>query len=741
MIPILYEADETEYLSNGIGRLSDATKCIVTEERNGIYELEMDYPMTGARFDDIREGRIILAEPADGKTGQPFVIYKVTRPIKGIVTVYAEHVSYFLTKIPVMPFTAGSCTEALQKIKDNASLDCPFEFWTDKNVTASMKNDVPTSARALLGGSEGSILDTYGTGEYEWDRYTVKLYLHRGEDRGVTLKFGKNITDLTRETDTSKVYTSIAPFWKGNVDGDDITVTLPEKVVMSGHEDEYQYDMAVPVDFSSSFETLPTEEKLRARAQAYLRNNENWVPDTNIKVSFVALWQTEDYKDIAALQRVNLCDTVTVIYEALGVSHTLKVIKTQYNVLLDRYDGIELGTPKATLGETILSQVEVDIPSDLVNESSMEKAIRQATQLIKGGLGGHVVMNTNADGQPQEILVLDKPDIEQAVNVIRINKNGIGFSNTGYDGTYRTAWTIDSHFVADFITTGTLDAELIKTGLIKGKKGDSYWNMDTGEVYISSSAKLGDDDVSTWASAIRSTADGITAEITRAKSAEGTLSNSIRATADGLSAEITRAKGAEGTLTTSLKATADGLSSEVTRAKSAESSLSSRITQTANEISSKVSSGEVESIISQKADSIRLKASKISWSSTYSSMSEDGTLRCSDAELTGTLLCGQKRSGYQWIKMESDGEIRGGYGTSETGKIHFNGYVSGVGRGIHMQSDSIVFSVDDIGVTKYEGSTNVSFGITKEIKCYTEISGGSYSWTYLNFINGICVGG
>ncbi len=216
---------------------------------------------------------------------------------------------------------------------------------------------------------------------------------------------------------------------------------------------------------------------------------------------------------------------------------------------------------------------------------------------------------------------------------------------------------------------------------------------------------------------------------------------SIKANADGITAETTRASAAEGTLSSKIKTNADSISAEVTRATAAEGNLSSRISVTATEVSSKVTAGEVESIISQSADSIRLKADKIAWSSLYSSMSENGTLKCSNAELTGTLLCGSQNSGYKWVKMNSGGEIEGGYGSSTNGKIHFNGYVSGIGRGIHMQSPSLIFSVSDLGVTEYEGQTTVSMGITKTIKCYTEISGGSYSWTYLKFINGICVGG
>lgn len=475
MIPILYEKNETNFTSNGLGRLADATECLVTEERNGAYELHMEYPIDGIHFSDIAISRIIYAVPADGKGPQPFRIYGISKPLNGIVEVDAEHISYQLSHIPVSPFETTTIGGAMTGLASNAAESCPFTFWTDKSTVADFKVTVPTSIRALLGGSQGSLLDAFGGGEYEFDGYAVKLHSARGNNRGVTLRYGKNITDIKQEENIANTYTGVMPYWQGSDDaGSDVIVTLTEKVLHSANAANFPYQRTIPLDLSSEFESQPTEAQLRTRANSYMTANNIGVPDVDIDVSFIALWQTEEYKDIAILERVNLCDTVTVQFEKLGISATAKVVKTEYNVLLDRYNKIELGDAKRT---NLASSIRQDISSNLSSatqslptKSYLKKAVDHATQLITGGLGGHVVMTLDANGKPVEILIMDTDDIQTAVNVLRINMNGIGFSTNGYAGPFTSAWTIDGHFVADFIDTGNLNASLITTGTLSANR-------------------------------------------------------------------------------------------------------------------------------------------------------------------------------------------------------------------------------------------------------------------------------
>ena len=175
MIPILYEATESSFTSNGLGRLSDAITCKVVEERNGVYELEMTYPVDGVHYGDISENRIILAQPHDGGLTEPFQIYKITKPLNGVVTINAEHISYRLNSMVCMPFSSGTLREALVDIKNNSVEANPFTFTTDIESTVDFNLNTPNNIRSLLCGQSGSILDVYGGGDYEFRRWDVIL--------------------------------------------------------------------------------------------------------------------------------------------------------------------------------------------------------------------------------------------------------------------------------------------------------------------------------------------------------------------------------------------------------------------------------------------------------------------------------------------------------------------------------------------------------------------------------------
>lgn len=460
MIPILYESTETQFTSNGLGRLVDTISATVTEERNGVYELEFEYPISGEKYDLIKEGRIVAVTHDETGDVQPFVLYKRTATIDGKVKFNAHHLSYRLSNIVVKPFTASGIVDAMAQIVPNSMNPNPFVFWTDKVVTSQFENETPRSVRSLLGGERGSLLDVFGKGEYEFDKWTVKLHLNRGQDSGVTIRYGKNLSDITQEIDASGYFNAVAPYWKG----EDETVTLPDLVVLED-VDEIR---AVPLDLTNEFENAPTQAELRDMAQTRLENSSGINISENIKADFVQLWQTEEYKDYAPLQRVRLCDTVTIIYEPLGVySIQKKVIKVKWNVLLDRYDEIELGDSQVTLADIVVDMTQ-KITEGLPTTSMMANAIANATNKITGNKGGYVVLHSDANGTPYEFLVMDSPDINTAVNVWRWNLGGLGFSSNGYNGDFSSlALTMDGQINADMITTGLLSANRIRGGVLQ----------------------------------------------------------------------------------------------------------------------------------------------------------------------------------------------------------------------------------------------------------------------------------
>ena len=495
MIPVLIDQYGTSYQST-VARLSDCITCLVSEERNGEYEVEFEYPITGIHYADITEGRTILVDHDETGKEQPFEIYSHTAPLNGIVTYHAHHISYRLSNVILKPLTASSASSAFSKFESQAITPQPFTFITDVTTAGTFKLTYPASVRSVLGGSEGSILDVYG-GEYEFDDFTVKLHAARGENNGVTIRYAKNLTDLEDEYDELDRYSAIIPYWVDTdtsecVYGDQITArggrlysyTWTDEngttITDENGEDfyfDYYESRAVTMDFSDEYENQPTKAQLEAKAAAYLRNNRPWVPRENLTVDFVALWQTEEYKSIAPLERVHLCDTVRIIYTALGVDATAKVIKVVWNALTERYDSIELGEAKSSFADTIMQSTEKEM-SDRPTYSMMSEAINKASELIRGGTGGHVVMGTDADGKPNEIFIMDTEDVNTAVNVLRINMNGIGFSSNGVEGEYSTAWTLDGSFVADFITAGTMAANRVRTGTLESSDGSSYWDLD-----------------------------------------------------------------------------------------------------------------------------------------------------------------------------------------------------------------------------------------------------------------------
>lgn len=507
MIPILYDSSETSFTTNGLGRLAECISCVVTEERNGVYECEFQYPVTGRMYSQITEGRIVAVTHDDKGDLQPFDIYGRTAPIDGVVTFHARHISYRLKNIILKPFTAGSCAEALSKFATETYNLNPFSFWTDKSVTSTYTVKAPSSAREMLGGVQGSILDVYGKGEYEFDKFTVKLHLNRGTDSGVTVRYGINLIDLTREIDTGDVYNTYVPYWL-SADGDTL-VMLPEIFVLGASASmtdtpwttdggDYMEDgsgnviyfrtsnmIMVPLDMSEAFEEEPTVAQLRSAAQSRINNSEAYVPKDTIEVDFVALWQTKEYSQYAALQRLGLCDKVTVIYPQLGVNAKMQIVRTEYNVLTDRFDKMELGSARSSFADLVVEQIGDTVLKQYAGKSMMTAAISHATDLITGGLGGYVVFTLNADNQPEEILIMDTPDTSTAVNVWRFNKNGLGHSSNGYNGPFNDiALTADGQINASMITTGQLLANVIKAGVLSDYQNRNSWNLDTGTLTI-----------------------------------------------------------------------------------------------------------------------------------------------------------------------------------------------------------------------------------------------------------------
>lgn len=339
--PRLYPPTATAWDTNGLGALSDCISCVVEETLNGPFELEMQYRLNGLHYADITLRSIILAKPNPTARPQPFRVYKISRPINGVVTINAQHLSYDLSGIVIEPFNAPSLASALEGMKTNAVTENPFEYETDKTVISDFVVAYPSSARSLVAGQRGSLLDTYG-GELEFDRYQVKLWAHRGKDNGVTIRYGKNMTDVNQEEDGSGVYTGVYPYWYSEEEG---SADLGSSYVPV--EGEFDFTRILLLDLTEEFENKPTAEELTQKAQEYISNHDPGVPTISTTVSW---YQSREF-----VENVNLGDVVGVYFSRLGISAKAKIVKTRYNALQNRYESVDIGSVRSSIAGTIVS--------------------------------------------------------------------------------------------------------------------------------------------------------------------------------------------------------------------------------------------------------------------------------------------------------------------------------------------------------------------------------------------------
>lgn len=342
MVPILYESDEQSFSTMGLGAMSDCLSCTVTEERNGEYELEMTYPATGVRFADLELNNIILAKPNYTDQEQPFRIYKITKPLSGIITVNARHIGYDLSGYPLASGSAVSGLANTLNYLNNNSIVSGIPFTIAADFSSSLGTFTPKPVRSIrqwLGGVDGSLLDIWG-GEWHFDRFTATLCSARGADRGVQIVYGKNLTSLTQEESSESLYSGVIAYYLDEagtyVEGSQQstgTTLAPERILT--------------LDATDQFDTAPTAAQLNSYAASYIVTAGLAAPKVNLEFDFVQLDQVTD--------RVDLCDTVTVYFERFGISAKAKCIRTEWNVLLDRYEAVTIGDARVTLADTISS--------------------------------------------------------------------------------------------------------------------------------------------------------------------------------------------------------------------------------------------------------------------------------------------------------------------------------------------------------------------------------------------------
>lgn len=452
MIPILYDSTETAFTSGGLGFLADCTSCTVTEELNGVFECVFNYPISGAYYPYLTEGNIVYVTHDDTGIPQPFDIYSHSAPIDGVVTFYAHHISYRLSNIIIGPNTYHNSAAAVAHLGQSTYMSNPFTYTTNISKTADYTFENPNSVRSFINGEGNTLISTYG-GEVEFDKFTVTLWERRGRDTDIEIKYGKNLQDITDKIDTSETYNAIVPYYRRE---DGTPLLIDTRYVY--HDDGTGVIKAIALSMNEYFNSQPTKQDMEDKAQELLDTSYAWIAAREIDVNFVALWQTEEYKDVAPLERVNLGDTVKVIYPAIGVNAIQeRVVKTVYNTLLDRYDEITLNQLPETLGVLFTQQTEAQAN---ITANEIVSAVSLAISLVQGKSGGNVYTETDSDGKPIAFYFLDTTNITTAVNVLKLDKTGFSYSTTGFSGAYSALLTMSAGNVTitgDLTVTGTIN--------------------------------------------------------------------------------------------------------------------------------------------------------------------------------------------------------------------------------------------------------------------------------------------
>lgn len=421
---------------NGIGALADAIECLTDSELNGGYELSMRYPADGIHADGLVNRNIIMAVNEKNGTAQPYRIYRVSKPINGIYTVYARHiVQTDLAGIPVKPFHSTNVVSAMANLDSRAMIETGFTFSTNKATFASMDIIKPTPLLSVLGGIEGSILDVYG-GEYKYDGKSVALLDRVGADNGVRIAYGVNLTSFEQDANIQDCYTGAVGYWSND------EATVYTDVV--GADGTYDHVRIASIDLTDKFDNKPTKEQLETALRSYMNANSIGVPKVSINLSFVDLSQTVEYADV--IQSVALGDTVHVHFEKVGVDASARVVKTRWNVLLDRYDNIDIGSVKSNIADTIAKQTRQI--ADTPNRKTTAAIAGAMAQVIMGAAGGSVrLIDRDEDGMPDELYIADNPDPDLAQKVWRFNYEGWAGSTNGYDGPFVLGATFEDGFI------------------------------------------------------------------------------------------------------------------------------------------------------------------------------------------------------------------------------------------------------------------------------------------------------
>ncbi|MDQ8639548.1 phage tail spike protein [Enterococcus sp. FR018] len=451
------------YDTQGLGALSDWLTATVSNKLNGAEIFQGTYPISGTNADLIVEGRIIQCYVDENRAKQRLRIYYAkTSVIGNTIEVKAEPIFNDIRKSVLNKYDSGTekitASQAWQNAKTLAKPVIPSQF-SFSSLVDTLANVKIEKANFLefFGGKEGSILDRFH-GEFLKDNNTLRHEKRLGTDHKIKAIYTKNLTGLDLEIDAQSVLVGVYPFISSSSEGED-EITLPEEVIFTDYVDDYPAGYVSFVDFKDKATDVAT---LREAAKDWLKTNiDKQKPQVSGSIELVPLRHQRGYEKFVDLEKVSMGDGVDVYHPQLKVNMSARIVEYTFNVLTNSYDKLVVGNVKTNFLENTENNVSNLINdaidqlknggeiSDLIND-----IVDHQTDMITGQNGGYVLLDPKE--APSRILIMDTPDKNTARNVLQINNAGIGFSKTGINGTYDTAWTLDGGFNASFITAGEI---------------------------------------------------------------------------------------------------------------------------------------------------------------------------------------------------------------------------------------------------------------------------------------------
>ncbi|EGO5120371.1 TPA: peptidoglycan DD-metalloendopeptidase family protein [Enterococcus faecalis] len=462
LIPVIFKPGEKDFTTNGLGRLIDATRCEITEEANGKYELEMDYPAISRFSDYFENGYQIKAKPNDL---EEYHIFEIKQTFKDTFTnsivIYAQSRTYKLGNRQVRLVTVDNRNgaEAMRLIEQNMDEPCDIKLYSDINTASSTVFEARNVLNCIAG-EQGSLLQYWG-GEIKREPFKLSLLRRRGRDNVGTVRYGKDLKGLTIKFDWQSIVTKVLPFAELQSGADGTSQRIYGDAVKSEYINKYSDVYAQYVQFTED-QGVKDSSSLNKVAGKYFTTlyPGSDKPKVSIELEIEKLTDSEEAKEFAKMRNYNLFDTFTVYHKFYDIDIQTKVTGIVYDALAEKTIKITAGDIQVAFYKQQSHDFQEAIKT-LTKKDYMSNFIDYITDLINGVKGGSILQYPK--NRPHTLYFMDTDSTDTAKNVIAINNQGIGFSTTGWKGPFRNAWTIDGILNADFIRAGKIRSDIFET--------------------------------------------------------------------------------------------------------------------------------------------------------------------------------------------------------------------------------------------------------------------------------------